>query len=605
MVESKQALGLRLKLEFGQTPAGVQVMAYDPDNIDWISGPYAVKDIPADGVLWTETVFAERVALEVLIPPGVRVRDLDLSLSRIIHVYDFPSPPAKAAANCHGDPNCYAAWSELGRSVAAIASVNDLGFIFCTGTRVTDGTPLSAGNDYFLTANHCVTGQGEANTLEFFWLYQTPFCNGPVPSPMAVPRTGGGADYVAATTYFELSDFAFMRLRQSPTGTITRAPWSTTAPPVGEAVTVIHHPAGDYKRISFGNVNSFFGNYVKVRWSTGATEGGSSGSPLFNAAGRIIGQLYGGYSSCRNRNGLDDFGRFDLSFPRIDAWLNPPLRDRYVPSYSRDYNGDGRADLDLYWPEGGTWLLGTTTNSLGTRGWGWSETIPVPADYDGDGITDLAVFHPAGGTWYISQSTTKTLRQVQWGWSETIPVPGDYDGDGRADIAVFSRANGTWYIWQSGLNRPRQVQWGWDATLPVPADYDGDGQTDLAVFFPPEGRWYIWQSDVNKPKTVQWGWSEVTPVPADYDGDGSADIAVFHRPTARWFIAQSGGGQRQATWGWAETLPVPADYDGDGKTDIAVYWPREGRWYVSGSIVPGLVEAQMGWSRAYPVGPAR
>jgi hypothetical protein len=45
----------------------------------------------------------------------------------------------------------------------------------------------------------------------------------------------------------------------------------------------------------------------------GVTEGGSSGSALFTSSGRqLIGQLYGGYSSCANPTGADIYGRFDL-----------------------------------------------------------------------------------------------------------------------------------------------------------------------------------------------------------------------------------------------------------------------------------------------------
>jgi len=604
MVESPNAMGIRAELLFDQIPSGSEIMAYDPNRPDRLSGPYGVSNIGSDGRLWTETVFADQVIIEMILPARFAASDLDVRLERIIHVYDFPNPLEKAGT-CHGDPNCYTEWTETAKSVVAIASITDFDFIFCTGTLVTDGAPLSFKNDYFLTANHCVNSPSEANSLELYWFYNTPYCNGPVPNPMDVTRTGGGADYLVGATYSQLSDFSFLRLRQKPPVNAFRAPWSPTPLNAGEPVTVIHHPDGSHKRISFGNISTANAGYWKVRWSLGATEGGSSGSPLFNAAKRIVGQLYGGYSSCNFRTGIDDFGRFDQSFTRINEWLNPPLRDRHVLPYKRDYNGDGTADFDVFWPEGAMWYIGDQTNTLISRQFGWSETQPVPADYDGDGITDVAVFYPAGGTWYIFQSSNNKLRQVQWGWGETIPVPGDYDGDGKADLAVYWPGGGTWYIWQSNLNRPRQVQWGWNETLPIPADYDGDGKTDLAVFFPAEGRWYIWQSLSNKPKYAQWGWFEVTPVPADYDGDGKADIAVFHRPTARWFIAQSSGPQRQATWGWNETLPVPADFDGDGKTDIAVFWPKEGRWYISGSLGNRQLLRQFGWSKSLPATPIR
>ncbi|HWN42615.1 MAG TPA: hypothetical protein VNW71_10355 [Thermoanaerobaculia bacterium] len=63
----------------------------------------------------------------------------------------------------------------------------------------------------------------------------------------------------------------------------------------------------------------------------GVTEGGSSGSPLYNQAGRFIGQLHGGPSSCgATGNNLSDYyGRFSVSWTgggtnstRLSNWLD-------------------------------------------------------------------------------------------------------------------------------------------------------------------------------------------------------------------------------------------------------------------------------------------
>ena len=53
-------------------------------------------------------------------------------------------------------------------------------------------------------------------------------------------------------------------------------------------------------------------------WEYGASEGGSSGSPLFDPDGRIIGQLYGGSSEC---TGLSDNGASDI-YGRVDKSWN-------------------------------------------------------------------------------------------------------------------------------------------------------------------------------------------------------------------------------------------------------------------------------------------
>jgi hypothetical protein len=68
-------------------------------------------------------------------------------------------------------------------------------------------------------------------------------------------------------------------------------------------------------------------------WELGTTESGSSGSPLFNEHGKIIGQLYAGESSCvgnDTNNEYDIYGRLGVSWDsgiteesRLKEWLDP------------------------------------------------------------------------------------------------------------------------------------------------------------------------------------------------------------------------------------------------------------------------------------------
>jgi hypothetical protein len=94
-------------------------------------------------------------------------------------------------------------------------------------------------------------------------------------------------------------------------------------------------------------VNKFIG----IRWSSGTTEGGSSGSAIFtqSASGYVVrGALWGGAASCSNPGGIDMFSRFDLAYPVLANYLSP----RNAPAF--DYT-------DLWWnPAHSGWGLNIT-----------------------------------------------------------------------------------------------------------------------------------------------------------------------------------------------------------------------------------------------------
>ncbi|MDD4737054.1 MAG: FG-GAP-like repeat-containing protein, partial [Kiritimatiellae bacterium] len=270
-----------------------------------------------------------------------------------------------------------------------------------------------------------------------------------------------------------------------------------------------------------------------------------------------------------------------------------------------DFDGDGKADIAVYWPEGGQWsILQSGDNTTRIQDWGWSEAQPVPGDYDGDGKADVAVYCAVDGQWVILQSATMTLRSQAWGWSEALPVPADYDGDGITDIAVYWPEGGQWTILQSSDNTTCIQDWGWSEAQPVPGDYDGDGLADIAVYSALDGQWMILQSSTMTLRSQAWGWSEAEPVQGDYDGDGKTDVAVYLPENGGWSAYLSGSGQSLTrNWGWSEAWPVPADYDGDSIGDFTVYSPNDGLWSIWQSGRGGARIQSWGWNEAIPVNP--
>ncbi len=256
-----------------------------------------------------------------------------------------------------------------------------------------------------------------------------------------------------------------------------------------------------------------------------------------------------------------------------------------------DYDGDGKADISVYRPDGGNWYILQSQNGFTGAQFGISTDRIVPADYDGDGKTDLAVYR--NGTWYLNRSTAG-FTGFAFGAPDDIPQPADFDGDGKADLAVYRPSNGTWYVFNLVNNQFTFAQFGASTDLPVVGDYNGDGKADFAVFRPSNGFWYIAKptgTPAQNFDSVQLGQSGDKPVPADYDGDGKTDEAVYRPSNGVWYVQRSQAGLFGIQFGAPTDLPVAADYDGDGKADVAVY--RSGVWYLNRSTA-GFTGIQFG-----------
>lgn len=144
-------------------------------------------------------------------------------------------------------------------------------------------------------------------------------------------------------------------------------------------------------------------------------------------------------------------------------------------------------------------------------------TMPstAPNDFDGDGRSDVAVYWPETGQWFIRKSSDGQLfsgNAISWGWSEAAPVTGDFDGDGYADVAVFnaSHSDGSNFYIDYSAGGADMVHFS-GLRYAVVGDYDGDGVTDVGVFSTTAGGWVIYLSSGGT-FALNWGWSAVHPI---------------------------------------------------------------------------------------------
>jgi hypothetical protein len=236
--------------------------------------------------------------------------------------------------SCQLDSTCYDEYSAQRNAVARMLYIKDGRGYVCTGTLLND--TAGSGTPYFVTANHCISSQTVASTLETSWFYRTPSCNSrTLSSGNKVLRNGATLLYATATY-----DGALMRLNDTPPAGAVFSGWTTQTLTNGASIVGIHHPRGDLQKISFGTVygsvacepsgegtmrctndSEGSGGFNLVTWNKGLTQPGSSGSGLF-LQGRLAGTLYGGDDqTCTASGGTSIYGRFDLLFPALQKWL--------------------------------------------------------------------------------------------------------------------------------------------------------------------------------------------------------------------------------------------------------------------------------------------
>lgn len=337
-----------LSLNFGFTrytmPAGGRLTVYDI-NQAMIYGPYTDADNEAHGQLWTPIVPGDEAVVEVELPAGTPRDQLQLVLTKVGRAFLDPfSPEAEKgfSGSCNVDVVCpqAAAWQAQIRSVALMVMG---GTRRCTGALINntaqDKRPL------FLTANHCVDSDEVAASVVTYWNYYNPTCR--IPGSLVSGLGGSGSlrqtlsgAFLRAT--FAPSDMTLLELDDMVPDEYNPywAGWDR-GPEAPSRAVAIHHPRGAEKRISFENdpttITGLFstespgpGTHIRVTdWDLGTTESGSSGSPLFNQNGLVVGQLHGGDAACGN-DGSDWYGRLHMSWAgggvpgtRLSDFLDP------------------------------------------------------------------------------------------------------------------------------------------------------------------------------------------------------------------------------------------------------------------------------------------
>ena len=317
-IECPAAFSINFEFNTYVVPEGARVFVHTPNGEHM--GAFTAASNGGFTEMGVAPMTGDRITIEYIEPAAVAGQG-DLRIRQVTHAYRDIMGTTKGlndSGACNNNVICPEGdpWRAQIRSVAMIVTG---GGGVCTGQLMNncaqDETP------YFLTANHCLDGFNPATAL-FRFRWESPTCTPTQNAP--TNKVISGSQLLANNAG---SDMAFLQLNGTPQESweVFYSGWNkgTTA---ATSVTAIHHPSGDIKKISFEEQPVTTASYGGAQcwrvaaWDDGTTEGGSSGSGLWDQNGLLVGQLYGGQASC-SFNVNDYYGKFNVSFPFLQQWL--------------------------------------------------------------------------------------------------------------------------------------------------------------------------------------------------------------------------------------------------------------------------------------------
>jgi len=350
-IKAAGALALTLYFDDFELPEYGSLFVYNPIRTKLL-GAFTSLNNESQKTFATELIPGDQLTMEYNNPyqedPLPR-----LHVSEISYAYRGVRDPNKVtddfgqAGKCEVNINCIEgiSWQQQKKGVARVAVKRGSFSYWCSGSLVNNVRNDS--KPYFLTADHC--GQGatsiDLNKWIFYFNYESTSCPNPPTEPFYKSMTGAHLVANSGDGPNLGSDFYLVLLNQNipVTWDVFFNGWSREETPSAPGVG-IHHPEGDIKKISTYNdplqPSSWSSQPFLTHWKTtwvatanghGVTEGGSSGSPIFDNSGHLVGTLTGGDSSCDSLYLPDYYGRFSYHWDKngsdsllaLKYWLDP------------------------------------------------------------------------------------------------------------------------------------------------------------------------------------------------------------------------------------------------------------------------------------------
>ena len=322
------------------------------DGVQFV-GPYSGRGPYGDGHFWSASVVSDSVILEYQPAAGGAADapsgDPPFQIANIAHQARRATRSAASLTTsdttsdgadfCNLDPNCYPGWQPAMKMVGQLLFEDGGAEYLCSGSLV--ATRDNSMIPYLLTAGHCINNEPAARTVEVYWTYQTSACGAAPPASRASSETSPLGAHLIDYGTIEQGDYSLLLLQNFPSD-VTFSGWDPSDPPVTASLVGIHHPAGSWKRISFGErtadaseeVEADDGTvevapaaeYLQIQMDQGRTQPGSSGSPLFSSPGVIVGTLTYGpedpvLTACEISPFVAGYARFSNTYQNLQAYF--------------------------------------------------------------------------------------------------------------------------------------------------------------------------------------------------------------------------------------------------------------------------------------------
>ena len=356
-IYAEDAMALALHYSCFYIPNGAELFLYN-DLKNHIVGKFQSDRNFTNPITHTQMIQGETTWLEYYAPSFVTENPI-IQVSQVAYVFrgveDFVYPFIKEASEkesnlflkadpCQVDVACSPennGWSEQ-IDAAIHYTIASGGFLGVCSASLLNNTAQDC-SPYILTAWHCneKNANQTASGHTWYWNYQKSSCqpnsnssnppkgNQTMINGTVVSSSGSGSlNNPPSNNQVAGSDYVLVELNSTiPTSyNAFYAGWNAGNSSASSGVS-IHHPAGSAKKISTFSSSLSSATYNggassahwRVYWSStpnghGVTEGGSSGSPIFDQNGRVVGQLSGGSSFCTNTGSPDLYGKFSKNW---------------------------------------------------------------------------------------------------------------------------------------------------------------------------------------------------------------------------------------------------------------------------------------------------